>query len=92
MARPVGLPGVRLPVPPRTATAPPFVAADVRAARVVEGRPVVTAPASPQKVIADELIGAGQVRNGWAQDILAALADHGYAVVSTIEPEEEGTS
>jgi hypothetical protein len=48
----------------------------------------VTGPASPQRVMADELPGDGQQRWEAAGRQLAALAEHGYAVVSVVEPQE----
>lgn len=52
----------------------------------------MTAPASPRQVIADELDGAEDMRLAWAGGILAALAEHGYAVVSTAEPDDAAYS
>lgn len=61
-----------------------------------------TTPCSPQQVIAGELIdrdfpgstSPNQARTEWAQDIMNALAEHGFAVVSIVvsivEPQEEG--
>lgn len=57
----------------------------------------MNAPGSPQRVIADGLVGAPlsyrrpydgrpDERLAWAADILRALTDHGYAVVSTAGP------
>jgi len=49
----------------------------------------MTAPASPQRVMADELPGTADQTWEAAGRQLAALADHGYAVVSTVEPDDE---
>ena len=43
---------------------------------------------SPQQVIADELAGDFYGRQEQASDILKALMEHGYAVVTVVEPEE----
>lgn len=46
----------------------------------------MTTPGTPQQVIASGLTGNENHRNGWARDILTDLAEHGYAVVSRVEP------
>lgn len=44
---------------------------------------------SPQRVIADELDGPLVDRQVHASGILVALAEHGYTVVSVLEPDED---
>lgn len=51
----------------------------------------MTAPATPQQVIAGELDGAEAERLVWAAGILDALTEHGYTVASTLEPTHEQT-
>jgi hypothetical protein len=49
---------------------------------------VTTTAATPTQVVADELDGPAYDRQVHAQEILTALAEHGYAVVSWLEPAE----
>lgn len=51
----------------------------------------MTTPVSPQRLLADQMPGPVDQRWDIAADQLRALAEHGYAVVSVLEPDQRNT-